>query len=89
MIEIAFSSAFLRAFKKKIKDKPNLEDAFYEKLQIFIHEPYSPILRTHKLSGELDNVWSFSVNYQIRVTFHFVDSHKAILENIGSHQDVY
>jgi mRNA-degrading endonuclease YafQ of YafQ-DinJ toxin-antitoxin module len=69
MIEVSFSSSFLRAFKKNIKGKPELEKIFYKKLQLFINNPFDPKLKTHKLSGKLESLWSFSITYKIRVTF--------------------
>ena len=50
-MEIAFSSAFQRAFKKLMKSQRALEDTFWAKVEIFTTDPYDPRLRTHKLSG--------------------------------------
>lgn len=89
MIEVHFSPSFKRAFKKKIKGRPELEEIFYEKLQIFIDNPFDLRLKTHKLSGKLKDMWSFSINYQIRVVFTFVNSDIAIFEDFGTHNSVY
>lgn len=67
MIEVAFSSSFRRAFKKKIKEHPEIESRFWERLDIFINNPFDSRLRTHKLSGKLKFLWSFSVEYDVRV----------------------
>ena len=40
MIEVAFSSAFKRAFKKKIKNNVFLEEKFWHKLDLFISNPF-------------------------------------------------
>jgi len=89
MIEVSFSSAFIRAFNKKIKGQPDLEKIFYEKLQLFIENPFDPRLKTHKLSGKLQDMWSFSITYQIRVTFTFVKSDLVLFEDFGTHTAVY
>ena len=89
MIEVSFSSSFLRAYKKSIKGKPELEKVFLEKLNFFIENPFNPQLKTHKLSGKLENIWSFSITYEIRVTFSFVRSDLALFENFGTHYSVY
>ncbi len=89
MIEVAFSSSFLRAYKKLIKGNKGLEAEFREKLVIFMDNPYDSRLKTHKLSGKLSNIWSFSINFQIRVTFCFIDDSKIILEYIGTQNEVY
>ena len=69
MIKVAFSSSFKRAYKKRIKGQKEKEEAFYKKMEMFINEPYHPQLRTHKLSGQLKNLWSFSIDYDLRIIF--------------------
>jgi len=89
VIEIAFSSSFKKAFKKKIKRNKELEKLFWEKLKIFIENPFTPQLKTHKLSGELRNLWSFSLEYDLRVLFFFAEENKVVLVDIGTHEEVY
>jgi len=88
MIKIAFSSSFKKAFKKKQKNNPPIEKVFWEKVDIFLSDPFDQRLRTHKLSGKLKNLWSFSVAYDFRVIFHF-EGEQAIFIDIGSHDEVY
>lgn len=78
-----------RAYKKKIKGDPNLEILFKEKLVTFVNDPFNTSLRTHKLSGKLSDVWSFSLTFKIRITFYFVEQDKVVFESIGSHDEVY
>lgn len=40
MIEINFSSSFKRAFKKLIKGNPNVRNIFWQKVAIFIKNPF-------------------------------------------------
>ena len=63
-MEVSFSSTFKKAFRKRIKDS-SLEDVFWKQLATFIDEPFDAQLKTHKLSGKLKNLWSFSVEYDI------------------------
>ncbi|HOM88915.1 MAG TPA: type II toxin-antitoxin system mRNA interferase toxin, RelE/StbE family [Spirochaetota bacterium] len=89
-MEIAFSSSFKRAFKKKIKNRNEIEDLFWEAVSLFIQDPFHSSLKTHKLSGKLKNLWSFSVEYDMRVIFFFEENNsKAIFIDIGSHEEVY
>lgn len=62
--------------KKKIK----------QKLQQFLKDPFNPRLKTHKLSGKLKNYWSFSITYQLRIMFEFIDSKSVGLVDIGTHE---
>jgi addiction module RelE/StbE family toxin len=89
MIEIAFSSSFKRAFKKKIASDPNVEARFWERVEAFKNNPFDPKLRTHKLSGKLKDLWSFSIEYDLKVIFHFVDNQQALFIDIGTHKEVY
>lgn len=89
-MEIAFSSSFKRAFKKKVKTRKEIEDLFWETAELFIQDPFHSSLKTHKLSGKLKDLWSFSVEYDLRVIFYFEDNNsKAVFIDIGSHDEVY
>jgi mRNA-degrading endonuclease YafQ of YafQ-DinJ toxin-antitoxin module len=41
------------------------------------------------LSGELKGLWSFSIEYDCRVIFEFIEDNKALFIDIGSHDEVY
>ncbi len=89
MIEVSFSSSFLKCYKKLIKGNTEIENQFKSKLEIFRNNPYDSRLKTHKLAGKLQHIWSFSVNLSFRVTFYFVESNKVIFQYIGTHNEVY
>lgn len=73
MIEIAFSSSFKRASKKNVAGDARLETSFWERVEFFKNNPFEPKLRTHKLSGKLKDLWSFSIEYDLRVIFSFAE----------------
>lgn len=52
-MEVNFSSSFKHAFKKRIKGDVDLEARFWQKLEQFIIDPFTPSLKTHKFSGDL------------------------------------
>jgi mRNA-degrading endonuclease YafQ of YafQ-DinJ toxin-antitoxin module len=88
--EIAFASSFKRSYRKRLRDAGQGEEHFWEKLDWFIKNPFDPRLRTHKLSGKLKDSWAFSVGRDLRVLFNFEDGgKKAVLFDIGSHDEVY
>lgn len=89
MTKIAFSSSFKKAFKIKIKGRKNLEDRFWKKVELFIKYPFDRKLRTHKLSGRLKELWSFTIEYDLRVIFYFAEREKVIFVDIGKHEEVY
>jgi len=89
-MEVSFSQTFKKAFKKRVKDTI-AEEEFWSRLELFINDPYDPKLKTHKLSGKLKGLSSFSIEYDLRVVFYFTKDKpvKAILIDIGSHDEVY
>jgi proteic killer suppression protein len=89
MIEITFSPSFKRVFKKKIRGQPSLQAKFWQKVEIFKDNPFDWRLRTHKLSGRLQELWSFTVEYDVRVIFYFEGENQAVFIDIGTHDEVY
>jgi addiction module RelE/StbE family toxin len=89
MIEVAFSSSFKRAFKRRIKGNEGLETRFWARLQTFQNDPFDQTLRTHKLSGRLKHLWAFSIEYDFRVVFSFLEDDRVLFVDIGTHEEVY
>jgi mRNA-degrading endonuclease YafQ of YafQ-DinJ toxin-antitoxin module len=54
----------------------------------FAADPQDPLLRTHKLNGDLDADWAFSVDDDLRILFRW-DGDEAFLVNLGSHDQGY
>ena len=88
-VEIGFSSSFKRTFKKVICNNKKLEERFWINLSRFEINPHDPSLKTHKLTGELNGLWSFSIEYDCRIIFRFAKARQVILIDIGSHNEVY
>ncbi len=85
-MEVSFSDSFKKSFKKRIKGSAN-EPAFWQKLELFIEKPFDTSLKTHKLSGKLKDLWSFSILYDLRVVFYLTKDKptRAIFIDIGNH----
>ena len=88
-IELVWDEPFKRIYKKKIKKNPDLKTLFWKKLELFVEEPFHRSLRTHKLTGKLEGLWAFSIDYYTRLIFEFIDKDKVALIDIGSHDEVY
>ena len=54
---VAYKS-FKRAFKKLIKKNPQLQAKVLNILDLLANDPFTPSLKSHKLTGELDGYWS-------------------------------
>ena len=79
------SRRFLRKAKKLKDPKAAMLRAA---LRRFAADPKDPLLRIHKLRGELAEYWAFSVDEDLRVLFRW-DGEVAFLVNLGSHDQVY
>jgi hypothetical protein len=56
-------------------------------LRRFAVDPQDPLLRTHKLKGDLEGYWAFSVDDDLRVLFRW-SGDEGFLVNLGSHDGV-
>lgn len=84
-MQIFYTKKFEREYKKLSKEiKLKVES----REVIFRKNPHVASLKTHKLSGDLGDFWSFSVDYSYRVIFEFVDQGNVIFYSIGNH-DIY
>jgi mRNA-degrading endonuclease YafQ of YafQ-DinJ toxin-antitoxin module len=88
-MKVVFSSSFERALKRRVKHNPDLEAIFIEKLGVFQKNPSDPVLRTHKLKGDLDGLRAFSVSFDLRVVFEITPEGDALFSDIGTHDEVY
>ncbi len=85
----------MRAFKRMVRQNPQLRPLIEETLQQLAEDPFHPTLKTHKLSGDLAGIWACSIDYSYRILFEFMispneDEEDAILLlNMGDHDDVY
>ncbi len=84
-MRIRASSRFMRRAKKLREPQASMLRAA---LRRFVADPRDPILRTHKLRGELRGYWAFSVDDDLRVLFRW-DGEICFLVNLGSHNEVY
>lgn len=81
-MEIYYSSEF----KKRFKKLPNsLKIIAFKKETLFRFNPFNPSLKTHKLTGKLQGVWSFSLDYKHRVIFRFIKKNIILFESVGDH----
>jgi len=89
VIKIIWEQGFKRIYKKKIKNDDELKKKFWNAIELFSNEPLNPRLRTHKLTGRLEGLWAFSVDYDCRIIFRFIEKSEVLLIDIGGHDEVY
>ena len=73
-------------FKRDYKKLPlEVREALKTRGRLFQENPFHPLIKTHKLSGTLKELWSFSIDYRIRVIFEFKGNKEALLLRVGDH----
>ena len=93
-MKLAWTSKSIRAFKRLIRKNPQLRPIINKTLKQLEKDHFHPSLRTHKLTGDLADIWSCSIDYQHRILFEFIQDSETkenaiLLLNIGSHDEVY
>ncbi len=84
-MKISFKPKFIKRFKKL---PTALQEEIMEKVKLLKNEPRHPFLKTHKLKGELDESYTFSVNYSYRIVFEYLSKNEVVLLCVGNH-DIY
>lgn len=83
MIQISFKPSFIRQMNKL--EKSLVDEVFY-KIDILKNSKDMASLKIHKLHGQMKDLWSFSVNYKIRIVFKYESKKEIVLLAIGDHE---
>jgi addiction module RelE/StbE family toxin len=94
MRQVIWEEGFRRALKRRTKNQPQLRAKVIETLTNLAADPFAPPLKTHKLQGDLKNLWSCSVEYDFRIIFRFEELDEeseaaVVLIDVGTHDEVY
>ena len=82
-MKIIYSPKFAREYKKLSK---KIKDLIEGNEKVFLKNPFDKSLKTHKLSGKFKGLFSFSVNYEYRIIFEFIDKNTIYLYSVGNHK---
>ena len=80
--KISYTSKFAKNFKKLDR---TIKLGVEKKIDLFKINPRHTSLRTHKLSGELQDSFSFRVDYSYRILFVFENSNEVTFIDIRTH----
>lgn len=83
---VEYSKKFLRSLRKLSHDIQNKAE---ERERLFILHPFDSRLHTHKLHGKDRDLWAYSVDNRYRIKFIFLDDHRVLYLDIGTHNEVY
>ena len=89
MVVIKRSREFKKHYKSRILPHETLKKRYKQRLELFISNRKSSILKDHKLSGTLVGTRSFSITGDIRV--HYIErlSNEFVFLDIGTHPQIY
>ncbi len=94
MRHLVWHTSFRRAFKRRTRRDPRLQERILDILAVLAENPFEPRLKAHKLRGQLEGLWACWVEYDCRIVFAFEpdpagDDDSIVLVDIGSHDEVY
>ena len=87
-MQIQFSEEIDRELKKIKQKDQKLSKRIEKQLSLFQQNPRHPSLRLHKLSGELNELWSISISKGVRMVY-IRDEDIAYFVDLGTHDEVY
>ena len=82
-MKTAVSPRFKRNYRKLPK---RIKEIAKDRVEIFKKSPFSPQLKTHKLSGRNKGCWAFWITYSYRIKFVFLLDEKVLFLDIGPHK---
>ena len=94
MRRLVWDASFRRAFRRSTRRNVSLREQILVVLESLAQDPFTPELRTHKLKGQLADLWACWVEYDCRIVFTFESEPTGgedmiVLVDIGSHDEVY
>lgn len=84
-MNITFHKSFKKAFKKQPK---NIQDKFFECLDIFVEDQFSYQLNNYALGGDFKGWRSINISGDVRVHYREVEQ-GIVLMDIGTHAQLY
>lgn len=87
-MQIRLEAKLQKELKEIRLKNPKLSKRINKQLSLFKLDPKHNSLRVHKLTGELENMRSISINKSLRMSY-LQDGDEAYFFDIGTHDQVY
>jgi addiction module RelE/StbE family toxin len=85
-MQIAFQRSFLKQFKKLPQ---KIQEQFRNRRDLFLANPFHPILDNHYLHGEYKGYRSINITGDYRAIYEPVGPDTAFFIKIGTHTELY
>lgn len=66
-----------------------LSKKFDQRVELFLSDPDSPILKDHALTGDKIGKRAFAITGDVRVVYQLIDEETVRFYDVGSHPQVY
>lgn len=85
---IRLSDEVFKKLRKIERKNKKLTLTIEKQLALFSQNPKHPSLRSHKITGELQNLHSISITKSIRMTY-LQRQNETYFTDIGTHDEIY
>ncbi len=85
-MEIQLHKNFKKQFKKL---SPKIRRNYYERVELFSKEPFSPLLNNHSVEFVYPGWRSINITGDYRILFEPKDNGTVIFMKIGTHSELY
>lgn len=85
---IKWHKIFEKHYKKRIAPYKKIKLRFRERTEIFINDPNSPIIKDHRLKGDLKKYRAFWIGGDLRISYKKIGDEIEFMD-VGTHNQVY
>jgi len=85
-MEIFFHKNFKKRYKKLRK---NQQAQFKRRRDLFLADPFDPVLNNHPLAGDYKGYRSINISGDLRVLYEPIGKNKALFITIDTHSNLY
>ena len=85
-MKISFHKKFIKKYKKV---PPLIKAKFKERRNLFLHNPFHPLLNNHPLYGEYAGHRSINITGDWRLIFKALDKDEVLFYEIDTHAELY
>ncbi|MEK7507507.1 MAG: type II toxin-antitoxin system mRNA interferase toxin, RelE/StbE family [Patescibacteria group bacterium] len=86
MMQIVFHRRFVKRYKKL---RSGERKKFKERKNLFLVNPFHPILENHPLSGKHEGYRSINIAGDLRAVYKHLDKNIVVFAEIGTHSELY
>lgn len=75
--------------KRYVKLRSSEKEKFKARRNIFLVDPFNPVLNNHALSGKFEGYRSINITGDLRAVYTLIDNDTALFVTLGTHSQLY